>query len=84
MTYSLNPDMRSQDYHASELLDVARARLGVKSDAKLAAHLGVTAPIISKIRHKLIALGPSMMIRIHEAIGMPMVEIRGYLGVKLA
>ncbi|MET3133607.1 hypothetical protein AAKU55_003897 [Oxalobacteraceae bacterium GrIS 1.11] len=53
--------------------------LKVKNDAALARILELAPPVISKIRHGGKAVGPAMMIHVHELTGMPFTEIRNYV-----
>lgn len=48
----------------------------LKNDAALARFLEVSPVIISKIRHGRLAVGPSLIIRIHEATDMPVALIK--------
>lgn len=48
---------------------------GVKNDAKLSEVLGILPSTISKIRNRKIAVGPSVLIALHDLTGLPIREI---------
>lgn len=50
--------------------------LKVKNDAALAYELDVAPAVISKIRHRRIPVGPSMLVRMHEISGLSVRELR--------
>lgn len=58
-----------------KLLDTLRDRFQIKSDAALARELDVVPAQISKLRGGA-PLGPSVILRIHEHLGVPVKEIR--------
>lgn len=58
-----------------KLLDTLRARFQIKSDAALARELEVSPAQISKMRAGA-ALGPGVILSIHEHLGLPVKEIR--------
>ena len=57
-------------------MDRLGERLGVKNDAQLARLLRLLPPAISKMRHGVAPLTAEIMLRIHEAGGVPLDEIR--------
>lgn len=68
MTYS------ATEPHA--LLDAIRERFAFKNDAELARALQVGPPVISKLRHRTLPLGATLIIRMTEMFDMPVKEIR--------
>jgi plasmid maintenance system antidote protein VapI len=58
-----------------KLLDTLRERNKIKSDAALARELDVVPSVISKLRGGG-ELGPTLILRIHEYLGMSVTEIR--------
>lgn len=58
------------------LLDALIARLHLKSDAELCRVLEVQPPIISKIRHRKLNVGPTILLRMHEISGVPISELK--------
>lgn len=63
------------------LLDAVIAKLRLKNDAALSRALDVSPPVISKIRHLVLPVGPSLLIRIHDVAGIGLDEQRSYLGI---
>ena len=61
---------------ASNLLDALRARFDIKSDAALARELVVKPPQISKLRSGSLPVGATLILSIHEHLGVPVAEIR--------
>jgi transcriptional regulator with XRE-family HTH domain len=64
---------------ANTLLDAIVDRLRLKNDAALCRVLDVSPPVISKIRHGKLEIGATMLIRIHEASGLSLKDIKKYL-----
>jgi plasmid maintenance system antidote protein VapI len=67
-------------YDPNSLLDALLARLRLKNDAALSRALEVAPPVISKIRHKKLPVGASMLIRMHEVSDMSIRELRELMG----
>jgi len=65
----------------SHMLDVIMQKKGLKTDAALAKALKVAAPVISKVRHNTISIGPSLLVRLHELSGMTTMEIKILAGL---
>lgn len=65
---------------ANDLLDALIKRLNLKNDAALCRALEVAPPMISKIRHKRLPVGASMLIRMHEVSGLSIKELRELMG----
>ena len=59
-----------------KLLDELIARFNVKNDRQLAMALGVSTPVISRVRNGKAAVSAEFMIRIHEVYAMPIAEIK--------
>lgn len=77
----INTDQLSQpSYDPNRLLDTLIERLQLKNDAALCRLLEVAPPMISKIRHKRLPVGASMLIRMHEESGMSVRELRDLMG----
>jgi plasmid maintenance system antidote protein VapI len=62
------------------LMDAVMQKLGAKNDAALARGLQVAPPVISKIRHGRLPVGPAMILKCHEIAGLPVPTIRGFIG----
>lgn len=72
--------MAPQDFNPDHLLDALIERLKLKNDAALSRTLEVAPPVISKIRHRRLAVGASLLIRMHEASGMSIRGLRDLMG----
>ena len=57
------------------LLDHLIAANGLKNDAALSRLLEVAPPVISKIRHRALRFGDSLVLRVHDITEMPVREI---------
>lgn len=71
---------QQSEYNPDKLLDSLLSKLQLKNDAALARALEVAPPIISKIRHRRLPVGASILIRMHEVSDMPVAELRELLG----
>jgi plasmid maintenance system antidote protein VapI len=69
-----------ESYDPNHLLDVLIERLNLKNDAALCRALEVAPPVISKIRHRTLPVGASMLIRMHEVSGLSVRELRDLMG----
>lgn len=67
-------------YDPDRLLNTLLDRLSLKNDAALSRALEVAPPVISKIRHKRLPVGASMLIRMHEVSDLSIRELRALLG----
>ncbi|HWY36891.1 MAG TPA: hypothetical protein VNX68_19760 [Nitrosopumilaceae archaeon] len=68
------------EYDPKRLLDALIEKLQLKNDAALSRILEVEAPLISKIRHGKIPIGGIMLLRMHDASGLSLKELRGLMG----
>lgn len=64
----------------SRLLNHVMAQLKLKNDAALSRVLEVAPPVISKIRHQRLAIGPALKIRILEKMEISVHEINYLIG----
>jgi hypothetical protein len=69
-----------QAYDPNHLLDALIAQMHLKNDAALSRALEVAPPVISKIRHRRLPVGASLLIRMHEASGKSIHELRDLMG----
>ena len=67
-------------YDPDRLLDAMLEKLQLKNDAALCRALEVAPPVISKIRHRRLPVGASMLIRMHEVTDMSVAQLREILG----
>lgn len=64
---------------AVQLLDHLKAAMRLKNDAALARKFGVAPPVVSKIRHGVLPVGDSFLIKSHEIGGMSFAELRTFV-----
>ncbi|MDB5770558.1 MAG: hypothetical protein JWM42_932 [Burkholderia sp.] len=69
-----------ETYNPNRLLDSLIERLRLKNDAALSRVLEVGPPVISKIRHRRLPVGASMLIRMHEVSELSVRELRDLMG----
>jgi hypothetical protein len=67
-------------YNPDNLLDTLISRLHFKNDAALSRALEVAPPVISKIRHRRLPVGASLLIRMHEISNLSIKDLRSYMG----
>lgn len=67
-------------YDPNNLLESLIEKLNLKNDAALSRALEVAPPLISKIRHRRLPVGASLLIRMHETTGMSIRELRDLMG----
>ncbi|WP_211442928.1 hypothetical protein [Collimonas humicola] len=67
-------------YDPNHLLDALIEKLKLKNDAALSRALEVAPPLISKIRHRRLPVGASLLIRMHEISDLAISELRGLMG----
>lgn len=65
-----------------DLLDYLIADNHLKNDAALSKFLGLNPPLISKIRHSKLPIGPSFIIRILEVTDMGLDQVQELAGVE--
>ena len=67
-------------YDPNNLLDTLIDKLHLKNDAALSRALEVAPPVISKIRHRRLPVGASLLIRVHEVSDLSIRELRTLMG----
>ena len=67
-------------YDPDHLLVALLEKLHLKNDAALSRALEVSPPIISKIRHRKLPIGASLLIRMHEVTGLSIEDLRLLMG----
>lgn len=73
-------DEQGGDYSPGRLLDTLAAKLNARNDAALARAIEVAPAIVSKIRHGRLPVGASILLRMHEASGIGIRELRDLMG----
>ncbi len=77
----MNPSNSAPNaYDPDRLLESLIGRLKLKNDAALSRALEVAPPVISKIRHRRLPVGASLLIRMHEVTDLSIEELRGLMG----
>jgi hypothetical protein len=67
-------------YDPVKLLDHLVARLNLTSDAALSRVLGVSPAVISKIRHRRVPVGASMLVRMNNVTDLSIKDLRLLMG----
>jgi hypothetical protein len=75
-----NGSEQEDRYNPGRLLDALAERLSAKNDAALSRALEVAPPVLSKIRHGRLPVGATILLRMHEASGIPIRELRDLMG----
>lgn len=58
------------------LLDYLQQTYGIKTDRELAAKIGLSTPVVSRIRNGKCGVSGDVMIKIHEVFDMPIKQIK--------
>lgn len=72
--------IRQDSYNPDRLLDTVINQLRLKNDAALCRALEIAPPVVSKIRHRRLPVGASLLIRLREVTGMNIGELRSLMG----
>jgi hypothetical protein len=80
MSMTTQPLFTQESYNPNNLLDVLIKKLNLKNDAALSRALEVAPPVISKIRHRRLPVGASLLIRMHEVSTLSVRELRDLMG----
>ena len=67
-------------YDPNQLLESLIHKLNLKNDAALSRALEVAPPLISKIRHRRLPVGASLLIRMHEVSNLSIQDLRVLMG----
>jgi hypothetical protein len=67
-------------YNPDRLLDAIIAKLKLKNDAALSRALEVAPPVISKIRHRTLPVGATILLRMHEISDFSIRELKALMG----
>ncbi|MDQ9170351.1 hypothetical protein Q8A64_07985 [Oxalobacteraceae bacterium R-40] len=71
---------QSRQYNPDNLLASLIGKMNLKNDAALSRALEVAPPVISKIRHRRLPVGASLLIRMHEVTDLSIQELRELMG----
>lgn len=72
------------NYDPNKLLDTLIENLKLKNDAALSRALDVAPPVISKVRHRRLPVGASLLIRMHEVSELSIRDLRELMGDRRA
>ena len=67
-------------YDPNRLLDALIEKLHLKNDAALSRLLGIESTTLSKMRHRHLPIGATVLIGMHEASGLTIAELRALMG----
>jgi hypothetical protein len=67
-------------YDPNRLIDALLDRMQLKNDAALCRALRVQPALISKIRHRRMPVGASILVRMHEMSGLSVPQLRALMG----
>lgn len=70
----------ASNYDPNHLLDTLLKQLNLKNDAALCRALNVAPPVLSKIRHRRISIGSSLLISMHEISDISIKDLRALMG----
>jgi len=71
-------------YDPNKVLDAIIEKLNLKNDAALSRALEVAPPVISKIRHRTLPIGATILLRMHEVSEFSIRELKGLMGVSVS
>ena len=71
---------RNSNYDPNKLLGALIEKLRLRNDAGLSRALEVSSPMLSKIRHRRLPVGASLLIRMHEVSDLSIKELRELMG----
>jgi hypothetical protein len=71
-------------YDPNAVLDAIMEKLNLKNDAALSRALEVAPPVISKIRHRTLPIGATILLRMHEVSEFSIRELKSLMGVQIA
>jgi hypothetical protein len=71
-------------YDPNKVLDAIIEKLNLKNDAALSRALEVAPPVISKIRHRTLPIGATILLRMHEVSEFSIRELKALMGVQIA
>jgi len=77
---NMRTEQSNPHYDPNQLLGALIERLHLKNDAALSRALEVAPPVISKIRHRRLPVGASLLIRMHEVCDLSIKDLRSLMG----
>ncbi len=74
------PLQDQETYNPNSVFDAVKKTRSLKNDAALARALQVAPPVISRIRHRKLAIGASLLLRMHEVSDISIADLRILMG----
>jgi hypothetical protein len=68
--------LQSASFVPNNLLDTLKRKMKLRTDAELCDALDVHAPVISKIRHGKLAIGATILLKMHEKSEISIQELK--------
>lgn len=81
---NLNDHDSEINYDPDNLLNTIIKKLSLKNDAALSRVLEVAPPVVSKIRHRRLPIGASLLIRMYEVSDVSIKDLRALMGDRRA
>lgn len=75
--------LQEPTFKPHKLLDTLISTLRLRNDAELCRQLEVPPPVVSKIRHRRLAVGATMLLRMHEESGISIKGLKDLLAESL-
>lgn len=73
-------ELSSSQYLPDVLIDKLCARLGCRSYSELGRVIGVSPALLSRVRRRRLVVSAEVLLRIHDATGIPIRELRAWMG----
>ena len=73
-----------ESFRPAHLLDHLQEILELDNDAQLSRELEIPPNLISRLRNKKLSLTPAILLRIHDAAGLPINNIRDVIGLPIS
>ncbi len=67
-------------YSPDNLIDRLCAAVGARSYSALGRAIDVSPSVLSKVRHRRLAISSEILLRMHESTGIPIRELRRWMG----
>jgi transcriptional regulator with XRE-family HTH domain len=65
--------------NANPLIDAAVKACGVRNDSQLARYLGIDKSYLSRARRRDVAVGPTLLVALSEAMDVPTKQLKALL-----
>lgn len=73
--------LEMETYNPAALFDALMDRLHVRNDSALAKKIGVTPPVISKMRNKKVQITATLLVQLHDITGESLDALRTMAGI---